>query len=725
MYNNQCVKLLISLFLMCVFLLIFTEVKATVKQDNQTLIGRSYYSYDALPGLSSAVAPESYRVVKHAAKAKIDFTSYKDIKSLFTSFAGTFSVGGSFSRVSGELQNRLAKENKETDFSFSMSFLYNYQRDISMAPIRNVKNPAMIESAKKLFNSKDQVHLPEFVARYGDKFISSYPIGMAVILNARFNFHSIAKKKEIESKLKLEGMPTLANLGVELHKAVGTNSSLGNITITAEQIGGDPSQLLKILPEADLFNFVDAPEISSFISNILAYVKSAEFTDQITDANLAIFLPVTTTNYTQLSNVDPKVTIPSDYFLGKQILEARKIIKDNKAYLDDRLSRHGISVSRFVHNNLRDNLSIYSDNKLRSAIIYYDKLTYFYYSSKKTGDKNYYRDCFTPGNEASDCIEAKNILNTYLQQSGMTQEGIDRIIKNYGFSINIDSTLIAYPVSSLDESKIWIKDNNPNKTDTKTINKIVRFSNEPTYVQKYVVSNRNNKLIGNFFVGVPENNINKKEFPTDAAWSLYSLISGGGSLSNFLLSWQTGNSTSGLVVVIDKKRVRKVYQGFVPLISNENNIFSAEKLYRLIKETGHNAGTEKEKRNLPPRILSGDFKSAFAFDNSLQDNETIGSNGTYCKYVGFGALRGYLLDLTTGMQSSGLVHSDVCVDARPGDALVYYELSGLSEKIRLVYTIVGYNLDKTEYDNSRLQPDAKYGMIVSPVIGRINLPSSI
>lgn len=324
MYKNKYFRLVISLFLICNFLLLFTEVKANVKQDNQTLIGRSYYSYDTFPGLLSAVEPNSYRVVKGAAKAKINFTSYRNIETLFSAFAGTASVGGGFNGISGKLQNRLAKRNEETDFSFSISFLYSYQRDISMAPIGDSKRPAMIKSAAALFNSKDQVHLPEFVAHYGDKFISSYPIGMAIIVSARFNFHSIAKKKEIESKLEFSGMPTLASFGGELRKVVGENSSLGDITITAEQIGGDPSQLIKILPEDNSFNLVDSPQISSFISNILAYVKSAEFTDQLIDANLAIFFPIITTDYTQLINADPTVTIPPDYFLNKQVLEARR-----------------------------------------------------------------------------------------------------------------------------------------------------------------------------------------------------------------------------------------------------------------------------------------------------------------------------------------------------------------------------------------------------------------
>ncbi len=136
-----------------------------------------------------------------------------------------------------------------------------------------------------------------FRAYCGDKFVTEQQIGGVLYAAVTFRFMTKDEKSAFNSSLKIN-LGSLARLNENLSTAVSAVHQSGAISVTAFQIGGDPTKLGRILgvkpgsTEAPLLScgLSDLAACRKTISEILAYAASPEegnFSTQFKEDNLA------------------------------------------------------------------------------------------------------------------------------------------------------------------------------------------------------------------------------------------------------------------------------------------------------------------------------------------------------------------------------------------------------------------------------------------------------
>lgn len=186
------------------------------------------------------------------------------------SFAG-FSIGGSADYL------HLLK-----DTSYTQTFIYR-------ASI-NLKNrhfvPTSDQSPLTWIGQQYALDPQAFRANCGDKFIAEQKIGGALYVAIKFLFHTVEEKSTFNSALHAS-FASLANLSSNLSKVAESVKSLGNISVVAFQIGGNPLRLGQILGAPS--GSEQAPLLSCNLDNLSACQQAINqiltYASQPTDDN--------------------------------------------------------------------------------------------------------------------------------------------------------------------------------------------------------------------------------------------------------------------------------------------------------------------------------------------------------------------------------------------------------------------------------------------------------
>ena len=122
-----------------------------------------------------------------------------------------------------------------------------------------------------------------FRANCGDKFIVEQQIGGMLYVAVKFHFHTQQEKSTFNAAVKSSFM-SLGSLNANLEKLTAFLGDAGTVSVTAFQMGGDPTQLGKMLgadtesKEAPILScsFEDLQACSRLINQILAYASRNE-----------------------------------------------------------------------------------------------------------------------------------------------------------------------------------------------------------------------------------------------------------------------------------------------------------------------------------------------------------------------------------------------------------------------------------------------------------------
>ncbi len=715
------------------------------EEDYRNILGRAYYSYDRQIGLRSAIDRNTFDVISTNPTVEVAFKAVQNMHEFLRNLGGKITASGTIDGIKLSDESAYNNEHKETDREFTLTFYYKYAKTISIGTNESQISMASNSDALELFVPNDSNRLKQFMLGYGDKFVSGFDAGVMIWVNLTFKFHLVEDKNTFSEKFSV-GDPTgtLGSVTTEINGLFDNKNSVGQLEITAHQVGGNAAEIAKVLPSTTI-NLSDSTKLNELTENLMKYVTSSSFTSQLNngDANLYIFYPLITWNYVGLSfgvecqqwykkyygvadegqcAAKHNVVFPTDYYFSPEVIQARDTIEKTKNFLDDQLNKVGVDVAKYAYKNLRDKFSAVDGDKLNRALIYYDKLHNFYYDDdhRGVGGKNLYLECYLPGNEVINCIAAAKELADDLAASKMTQQQIITEIKNYGFTINVGSVLTAYPVSPMKPDTDWDGENNDALDALKKA-----MAADDSHFQNFALLDNNNKYQANAYVGVYNKDIDQIRFSLNPQnWSLYSLVANEAPVKQLSIVTSAGGIANTVhALSYNNFSLRKLYAGVIGNLhftGSDRNIFSSTTVHDMVKQLSgpsHHVDDDSDHQiSYSPLGELQEFDSTFQFDNELPSSAFNVQYHKYCYHIGAGVhpagtMGGYLLNVTTNKESNKPIYQTVCVDAKPGDVLIYYEkfmhgIPAYRYYARYTYYIAGYSsLDQNQISRGLKQKD--------------------
>lgn len=206
---------------------------------------------------------------KGGASSKVEIVSEMSFKDALSKVTGALNANVNFPLVRAGAGVEMAKEYADTESSKSFHFIYKVKHK------KRVYRPGtyrLTSLGKK--HSKDKKNLYK---NCGDSFITGIEYGGTIHANLRFDFRNKKDKETISGKINVDVGPkgdsivkingSLKNLSIETKNSV-------KITIKAEQFGGDPIKLSKIInPKAIQCTLVNPAKCLKTFENVMIYAK--------------------------------------------------------------------------------------------------------------------------------------------------------------------------------------------------------------------------------------------------------------------------------------------------------------------------------------------------------------------------------------------------------------------------------------------------------------------
>ena len=225
------------------------------------------------------------------------------------------SLSGGYSKFSASAQANYLRSVEETESSVSLNYYTHVTNKVSVQ-INGYGEDALTESGKSFYRGGKN---PNFGITCGDYYIDSYKQGAFLTIGLQIKFNSAQSKNEF-------GADTGASFGdifsasVKVSKTASQLGTSGSVTLTAYQIGGDPSELPKIFnknSDGDYFalscGLQTMQNCIKVANGMLDYARE-EFTQQAKgDALTALgigfasFTPVGRIGLTATSQVDDEI----------------------------------------------------------------------------------------------------------------------------------------------------------------------------------------------------------------------------------------------------------------------------------------------------------------------------------------------------------------------------------------------------------------------------------
>ncbi|OAJ34090.1 hypothetical protein A0O36_01690 [Piscirickettsiaceae bacterium NZ-RLO1] len=199
------------------------------------------YSTDA-QALASQVCYATKPVTMSPGNAKVSLASAMSYSDLVKTLSYQVSGEGSayVFNFSGEASYMHSVE--DTDYSLSMNYS-SYATNKVSVNLDGTADNGLTEVGQAIYNNGQN---PYFGIACGDQIISAYQEGAMLLMALNIHFHSTDDKQRFEFHSDF-GALDMFSASVEIEKIANKYGINGTISITAFQMGGDPSNLGKIL----------------------------------------------------------------------------------------------------------------------------------------------------------------------------------------------------------------------------------------------------------------------------------------------------------------------------------------------------------------------------------------------------------------------------------------------------------------------------------------------
>lgn len=229
-------KILYTLFL----LTLHCKIKTQPQYQTELTEGLGYSSDSLMPAPAICYNPILTKRTKQTSEINFDnsynfdkITDKFNISSNFNVGIGNFQIGALFSYL---------KEHEETSFSESFNYFQKITGNVEM--YYSYKSEDLLnDTGKKIYENGEN---PLFRILCGDRLISSYEEGAALIFSLKLVFKDSSQKSEFKTKVNFP-FGNILNISPEIEKITKKQNLGGVLKISGFQLGGDPTQLSRII----------------------------------------------------------------------------------------------------------------------------------------------------------------------------------------------------------------------------------------------------------------------------------------------------------------------------------------------------------------------------------------------------------------------------------------------------------------------------------------------
>lgn len=200
-------------------------------------------------------------------KGEIDFSKSQSFEEISKSLGLDYGMRAGYGQFSGELAANYSKNIADTMNSFSYSFVAKYTEVHSLNYSRypNILN----DNGQKILESSPL----DFCQICGDYVIKSYEKGSILIMSLILQFESHYEKEEFSAGFSISNA-SYFQLSASIMLAKKNLNINIKVSIKAQQFGGDPSQLSRILGKEVIECSVDKMDkCDDLANNIIIYAR--------------------------------------------------------------------------------------------------------------------------------------------------------------------------------------------------------------------------------------------------------------------------------------------------------------------------------------------------------------------------------------------------------------------------------------------------------------------
>lgn len=429
--KNKLILLLISLYASTLInsSTIFGNVSLNhlrngFKDVNPTLrLGDGYASYDNMSTGNTALNTSETSVIYSDLQNSINLSksmSQTDLsKDLNVNVSANGGWGEFSASASANFLNSISNSQYSENITYGERFYANETLDIS----KLYGESALSAAGKQVYDNG----INAFTARYGNDFILELPVGAIFLANIKLSFTS-KKSKQVFDATASGSYGSIFSISTKVSNAIKQLNLQGNITVSAYQLGGDPSQLASIFTKsgsgtynAVTCNFDNLTACKSIIGDIIDYAKD-KFSAQIKESsksgsapqgNLAVVGAPITRTYASVFGLQKATPPSSDILKDRQQLGLVYLRQEGDKNIAEHLLDSGATLNKSeleqLDQNAQWNLALFNT---------YNVI-----------------DCYKPGEESS-CLDIHNKVMANLRAN--VDSGIAKYKTAYVMSCNKD-----------------------------------------------------------------------------------------------------------------------------------------------------------------------------------------------------------------------------------------------------------------------------------------------
>ncbi|WP_039456761.1 hypothetical protein [Candidatus Jidaibacter acanthamoebae] len=254
---------------------------------------------------------------------------------------------GKFGIFSGSAEAEYMKSIQDDYYSMSLNYL-QYMADRVKVQLAGAGQNVLNAFGREIYNSNEAK--PYFGLICGDKYIDSYDEGALLTMSINLNFANHYEKEEFKAKASASWGNIFSASG-EIQKIANALNIGGSVSIQALQVGGDPSQLSRILNKDSSGKYYaltcDLKAMDNCIkaaSGLLDYAVN-DFSTQISFKNNTGLTPLGT-GFAHSEKIDHIGLTPPKTLVNSTVIEDRNLLSElletNKSYqqYSDQLINH-------------------------------------------------------------------------------------------------------------------------------------------------------------------------------------------------------------------------------------------------------------------------------------------------------------------------------------------------------------------------------------------------
>ncbi|MDD3267428.1 MAG: hypothetical protein PHC75_09665, partial [Burkholderiales bacterium] len=273
-----------------------------------------------------------------------------------------FNLKGGYAQFSANATLNYIKENNSNNLALSYNFVNMISRKV------NIKYPLNL---KKILNKEaidvyDSGNNPKFRLFCGDRLIDGYTEGAFVITTIQVILGDKIQKQQFEASMGVS-VAGFADLAAKIINYKERNILSGKIVISAFQLGGNPTQLSKIMPTSMSCSFDNINKCEEFYNTgVSDYLKNS-FPNQFNKDSS--FTPLGNLSFSPISLADDlNIKIASSYVTADIINARENLLQlysnnlENYHALSDVLNFYPILLDTSFKKKVSDAMLIAEDN---------------------------------------------------------------------------------------------------------------------------------------------------------------------------------------------------------------------------------------------------------------------------------------------------------------------------------------------------------------------------